>query len=107
MKVFDGIPPNAGHQSIQQGLKAVIERARQVVNGRAEWALFELGLDAEDSKWLYDWAKNLQPEVVSAWLRNGDPETHSNYATAFGVLLTLLTVESARAGLPQANDWPL
>ena len=111
MKIFNGIPPNAGHQSIQQGFKAVIEHARQVVNGRDEWALFEAGLDAEDRQWLYDWAKNLQPEVVRYWLHNGqspgNAEAQANYAAAFGILLTLLTVESARSGLPQANDWPL
>jgi hypothetical protein len=111
MKIFNGIPPNAGHQSIQQGFRAVIEHARQVVNGRAEWALFEAGLDAEDRQWLYDWAKNLQPEVVRYWLHNGpspdNAEAQAKYAAAFGILLTLLTVDSARVGLPQANDWPL
>jgi hypothetical protein len=111
MKIFDGIPPNAGHQSIHQGFKAVVERARRVMDGKPEWALFEMGIDREDSQWLYDWAKNLQPEVVRHWLGNGQPpdnaETQEKYAAAFGILLTLLAVENARVGLPQSNDWPL
>lgn len=111
MKIFDGIPPNAGNQSIQQGAKAVINRVQQVINGRAEWSLFELGLDAEDSRWLSDWACNLQPEVVHFWLRNEQPaenaEAQEIFAAYLGTLLVLLAVENARVGLPQTNGWPL
>src|SRR5262245_65596402 len=108
MKIFNGIPPDAEHQSIQQGFKAVIEHARQVFNGRGEWALFEAGLDAEDRQWLYDWAKNLRPEEVRHWLHNGqpadNPEAQASCAAAFGTLLTLLALQSPQVGSPQSNN---
>lgn len=75
MKIFNDIPPNAGHQSIQQGFKAVASHAKQVLNGRTEWALFELVSDPEDSRWLQNWALNLRAEDVRFWLQ---PELQSN-----------------------------
>jgi hypothetical protein len=110
MKIFNGIPPNAGHQSVLQGFEAVVGHVCTIVNGRAEWALFEISPDSEDRRWLYDCVGNLQPEIVRQWLGNGQPAqddvNDASYVAAFGILLTLLAVESARVGLPQANDWP-
>jgi len=111
MKIFAEIPPDAGNQSIKQGVLAIAQCANQIRNGRTEWALFELGLDAEDSRWLFDWASNLSSEDASFWLgKEPLPENLAEQAKAasiFGTLLILLAVESARIGLPQANDWPL
>lgn len=64
MKIFAGIPPNAGNQSIQQGVRAIAQHAQKIRNGRLEWALFELELDADDSRWLFDWASNLQSGIA-------------------------------------------
>ena len=110
MKIFAGMPPNAGKQTIQQSVLAVAQYAQQIRNGRTEWALFELELDDEDRRWLFDWASNLQPEIARAWLYGAQlPEdaAQAKAAAVFGTLLTLLAMESARVGLPQANNWPL
>lgn len=110
MKIFAGIPPDAGNQSVQLGVRAIAHSAKQIRNGRDEWALFELELDEEDSRWLFDWAGNLQPEIARSWLYGTQLSEDAQSAKAsavFGTLLTLLAVESSRVGLPQANDWPL
>src|SRR5262245_26005862 len=110
MKLFKNIPPNAGNQSIHLGFKTIVERSRQIINGREDWALDDLGLDVEDFVWLDHWAKNLKDEDVRNWLQFGtsdSDEARLRYSAAFGTLLLLLAVQSAARGLPQVKDWTL
>jgi hypothetical protein len=110
MKVFKNIPPNAGNQSIHLGFKSILRFSRQIINGRGEWTLNDLGLDVDDNIWLEHWAKNLRDEDVRNWLQFGvsdSEEAKLRYSAAFGTLLLLLAVQSAARGLPQVNDWTL
>lgn len=64
MKVFRDISSNSGHFSIQNSFKAVIKYGAAIMNGRQDWALHELNMDADDWDWLHNRAEVLTIPVI-------------------------------------------
>jgi hypothetical protein len=110
MKLFQNIPPAAGHHSIQMGLKALALGARASSGGNGvPWRLSQLELDDEDRNWLAAWAKQLEAAPTAFWLQGDQPatahESALSHAAGIGALLLLLATEYARRGLAQPDGW--
>jgi hypothetical protein len=110
MKIFRGIAPDAGMDSVQQGARAVIHSAIAILKNRTDWVISELDCDDEDRDWLATWACNLEVEVAQTCLDAGQVEADGKPAIQFvylGIVLLVCAAEGQQAGWEQVPDWPL
>src|SRR6266446_4330866 len=64
MRIFDGIPSDAGDETIQGAVLALLERAQEQKLLSRKWSLAELQPDNDDFEWLCRWVSRLPEWLV-------------------------------------------
>src|SRR6266436_5327179 len=109
MRIFDGIPSDAGDETIQGAVLALLERAQEQKLLSRKWSLAELQPDNDDFEWLCRWVSSLSGRTAQLWLeeepwrgfRLGNRDC--TRSIALGTLLLLFTAE--RAFLERLNEY--
>ncbi len=111
MRIFDGIPSDAGDETIQGAVLALLERAQEQKLLSRKWSLAELQPDNDDFEWLCRWVSSLSGRTAQLWLeeepwrgfRLGNRDC--TRSIALGTLLLLFTAETARRKAAEGILW--
>lgn len=111
MNIFEGIPVGQSSETLADAMAIIANRLSTIEPPRS---LCELRLDAEDYKWLCDWASAIEPRTLEMLVRdNGlilrNRAPLSNFASwkdAFGCMFLLIASETVRREAPESSLWP-
>ena len=110
MKIFAELAPSPRNETLTEAVRAVVSQLRPLKSPRS---LCEIAIDAEDRRWLTEWAKSLSPRRTTSWLDGIDARRvalqadgiNLTYAESFGCLFLLLASETARRESTEGRVW--